>query len=155
MFGNFFEFEGKYYNLDKLISYSKLTTSYYKHIYEDCFYVYYHKELVFFENVKLCLKSEEFCVPKYIETGKIQKVKFLFFTFNKKEEIINPIYEIIENKSWVEAIEKETKNDNPDNIVISKWFAEKTNTEKMFEEIYYRCKILKERIDKTFKGVKE
>ena len=27
--------------------------------------------------------------------------------------------------------------------------------EKMFEEIYYRCKILKERIDKTFKGVKE
>ena len=42
-----------------------------------------------------------------------------------------------------------------DNIVISKWFAEKTNTEKMFEEIYYRCKILKERIDKTFKGVKE
>lgn len=155
MFENFFEFEGKYYNLDKLISYSKLQAHYYKERYEDCYHVYYYKDLVFCDNVKLCLKTEEFCVPKYIKTDKIQKVKFLFFTFNKKEKIINPIYEIIENKSWIEAIKKETKNDNPDNIVISKWLAKKTNTEKIFDDIYYRCKILVERIEEKMKGVEK
>lgn len=155
MFGNFFEFEGKYYNLDKLISYSLLMPHYYKNKFEDCYHVYYYKDLVFCDNVKLCLKTEEFCVPKYIETGKIQKVKFLFFTFNKKEKIINPIYEIIENKSWIEAIKKETKNDNTDNIVISKWLAKKTNTEKIFEDIYFRSKILKERIEEKMKGVEK
>lgn len=155
MFENFFEFEGKYYNLDKLISYSKLQAHYYKERYEDCYHVYYYKKLVFCDDVEIYLKSEEFCVPKYIETGKIQKVNFFFFTFNRKEKIINPIYEIIENKNWIEAIEKETKNDNPDNIVISKWLAKKTNTEEIFEDIYFRSKKLVERIEEKMKGVEK
>lgn len=143
---DFFEFEGKCYNIAKLISYNLLTPYFYKgDNLEEGFWCYYKKELKFLGDEKLELKSDEFFVPKYIWTGKTKK--FLFF-FTIKETTINPVWEMLDNKSWVKKF-KEEENKEFDNISFSRWFSVKTKTEKLFDEIYYKCTILKERVDKT------
>lgn len=143
---NYFEFDGKCYNITKLVSYTVLTPYFYEsHSFEDGFLCYYKKRLNFIGGEYLELKSDEFFVPKYIHTGKTKKF-LLFFTI--KEITINPVWEMIDNKCWVKKFEEE-ENKEYDNISFSRWFSVKTKTEKLFDEIYYKCTILKERMDKT------
>ena len=91
------------------------------HSFCDDYYVYFYKKLQFMGDVKLELKSEEFKVPKYIESDEFETVKFLWFTFKRRKKIINPAWEIIAKDknnplSWEAIVAKEAGKDVKDVI---------------------------------------
>ena len=153
---NFFYFEGTYYDFNKLVTYTILSPWYYHIRGSDDYYVYFYKKLQFMGDVKLELKSEEFKVPKYIESDEFETVKFLWFTFKRRKKIINPAWEIIAKDknnplSWEAIVAKEAGKDVKDvtNLDLCKYVAEKTETTEMYQKILKRAKILTEIMNET------
>lgn len=148
---NFFYFEGTYYDFNKLVTYTTLAPWYYHIRGSDDYYMYYYKKLQFMGDVKLELKSEEFKIPKYIESDEFETVKFLWFTFKRRKKIINPIWEVVVNDKahplmWEEIVAKEAGKDVKDvtNLDLCKYVAEKTETTEMYQKILKRAKALTE-----------
>lgn len=153
---NFFYFEGAYYDGNKLVTYTILSPWYYRIHGSDDYYVYYYKKLQFIDNFKLELKSEEFKVPKYIESDEFETVKFLWFTFKRRKKIINPVWEIFANDKayplmWETIVAKETGKDVKDvtNIDLCEYLAEKTGTTEMYQKILKRAKGLTENMNEA------
>lgn len=140
MVNKFFEFESVFYDVTKIVSYTPFGACYYRRCYETDYHVYYAKKVEFVGGKKLELKSKEFIVPKYIYEN--TKVKFLCFTYNKKKKVLNPVWKVLEDENWIEVIKNELGIEEVSDACVANWLAQKTNTEKLYDAVYKRAKIL-------------
>lgn len=140
MVNKFFEFEGIFYDATKIVSYIPFGAYYYRRGLEINYHVCYINEVEFVGGKKLKLESKEFMVPKYIYEN--TKVKFLCFTYNRKKKVLNPIWKVLEDENWIEVIKNELGIEDIDNACVANWLAQKTNTEKLYDAVYKRAKIL-------------
>ena len=147
MVNKFFEFESVFYNATKIVSYTPFGACYCRHCFETNYRAYYNKKVEFVGGTKLELKSKEFIVPKYIYEN--TKVKFLCFTYNKKKKVLNPVWKVLEDENWIEVIKNELGIEEVSDACVANWLAQKTNTEKLYDAVYKRAKILTDSVNEV------